>query len=341
VVKLSFVDNSMREAPSRPIGVLAALALGFDKVAAKPLLIIPPLLLDLFLWLGPHLTIPKIFQQLVSSFSIPAGTELEQVEYIAALQQWLTDLGEGWNLFGALSSFLVKLPSLMAGRIFITTPLGKVGAWTLDNPMVILASWAGLMVIGLGFGAFFHRWIAQQVAPEAQLSSGWIAWGRVILFALLVFIGLFVISGVTMFITSAVGMLVGVIGLGLIIIGVSILFWAIVYLWFTPHGIIRYRFGVVQAMLESIYLVRWNLFSTIGFLLTSYVITWLSTQVWLLPTEDSWYSILAMVGHAFVGATLLAASYVFYQGRHAWLEQMKAKLSAQKVGGENQPGSNG
>jgi hypothetical protein len=144
-----------------------------------------------------------------------------------------------------------------------------------------------------------------------------------------------------MLITSAVGMLVGVIGLGLIIIGFSILFWAIIYLWFTPHGIIRYRFGVVQAMLESIYLVRWNLFSTIGFLLTSYVITWLSTQVWLLPTEDSWYSILAMVGHAFVGATLLAASYVFYQGRHAWLEQMKAKLSAQKVGGENHPGSDG
>jgi hypothetical protein len=331
----------MREVPSRPIGVLAAIASGFDKVAAKPVLILPPLLLDLFLWLGPHLTIPKIFNQMVSSFNIPAGTELEQVEYIAALQQWLTDLGDGWNLFATLSSFPVKLPSLMAGRVFIATPLGEVGTLTLDNPMVILASWAGLMLIGLGFGAFFHRWIAQQVAPEARLSSGWIAWGRVILFAVLVFIGLFVISGVTMLITSAVGMLVGVIGLGLIIIGFSILFWAIIYLWFTPHGIIRYQFSVVQAMLESIYLVRWNLFSTIGFLLKSYIIAWLSTQIWLLPGEDSWYSLLAMIGHAFVSATLLAASYVYYQGRHAWLEQMKAKLSTQRVGDENRPGSDG
>lgn len=329
----------MREAPSRPIGVLKALAIGFDRVAAKPVLIIPPLLLDLFLWLGPHLTIPSIFQPLISVFSVPAGAELEQVRYIQALQQWLTELGEGWNLFAALSSFPVKLPSLMAGRIFLSTPLGKVLGVSIDNPVAILVSWAGLILIGLGFGALFHRWIAQQVAPEAQLSSGWRAWGRILLFAVLVLIGLFLISWVTLFITSVLSALIGVVGLGLVIIGFSILFWAIVYLWFTPHGIIRYRFGVVQAMVESIYLVRWNLFSTISFLLTSFGITYLSTQVWLLPSENSWFSILAMVGHAFVGATLLAASYAFYQGRHAWLEQMKLKLTPSRVGGDNQTGS--
>ena len=44
------------------IGVLAALARGFDRIAAHPILILPPLVLDGVLWLGPHLGVERIFR---------------------------------------------------------------------------------------------------------------------------------------------------------------------------------------------------------------------------------------------------------------------------------------
>ena len=35
-------------------------------------------------------------------------------------------------------------------------------------------------------------------------------------------------------------------------------------------------------------------------------------RVWAMPAEDSWFCLLAVLGHAFVSATLIAASYTFY-----------------------------
>jgi len=48
------VETPAQKALNSPIGILASLAAGFDRIAARPALILPPLLLDLFLWLGPR-----------------------------------------------------------------------------------------------------------------------------------------------------------------------------------------------------------------------------------------------------------------------------------------------
>jgi hypothetical protein len=102
-------------------------------------------------------------------------------------------------------------------------------------------------------------------------------------------------------------------------LGFTFIFWAVIYLAFTPHGIVMYRLGILRAMIESVTLVRWNLLPAVGYLGLAFVIAWLGNQVWVLPHEDSWYAILAIGGHAFVSATLLAGSYVFYQSRREWM----------------------
>jgi hypothetical protein len=45
------------------------------------------------------------------------------------------------------------------------------------------------------------------------------------------------------------------------------------------------------------------------------LVSWLTDLVWQLPQAESWFSALAVLGHAFVSATVLVASYVFYVGR--------------------------
>ena len=87
-------------------------------------------------------------------------------------------------------------------------------------------------------------------------------------------------------------------------------------------------------MMESATLVRWNMLPVMGYLGATFVISWLTGQAWSLPTEDSWYLVLAIVGHAFVSVTLLAGSYAFYQGRREWFYAVRhAQVAPTERGG--------
>jgi hypothetical protein len=89
--------------------------------------------------------------------------------------------------------------------------------------------------------------------------------------------------------------------------------------------------------MESALTVRWNLLSTVGFLGLVFGITWLTNQVWFLPEEASWFSLLALGGHAFVSAVLLASSYAYYQGRRDWVASQRELVVAASVGGQEPP----
>jgi hypothetical protein len=82
-------------------------------------------------------------------------------------------------------------------------------------------------------------------------------------------------------------------------------------------------------MIDSINLVRWNLMSTVGFLTVLAVISWLTGEVWRLPEDTSWFSGLAVLGHAFVSATLIAGSFAFYRGRREWVQAMQEAYRSQ------------
>ncbi len=116
----------------------------------------------------------------------------------------------------------------------------------------------------------------------------------------------------------------------LLYLGMPILFVGAIYLSFTSHGVIRYGFGLRQAMRESIRVVRWNFFSSMGFLLSVFLIAWVgATQVWSLPDDGSWYLLLAIVGHAFVSTTLLSASFAYYLSRREWMVGVAEEIRRQ------------
>ena len=355
MVESRFVDNPLGRTPVKPIGVLAALFAGFDRVAAKPILILPPLILDLFLWFGPHLTLPFLVQMVpetLTNLEAMIGTESAFVADIAALQLMVTSLVERYNLMSALSSLpwgipfnlLVTvaslpagLPSVMAGRMPILNPLGQPQIVELQGLPAVFIVWVGLTTIGLGLGAFYHRWLAQQTSPNAELASGWQAWSRMILLFITIYLGGFLLLLVAGFFISIVGILLPFIIEVVPLILLVLLFWAAVYFAFTAHGIVLYRLRVVKAMLESARVVRLNFLSTTGFLFICFLITWFSSQIWIRPGEETWYSILALIGHAFVSTTLIAASYIFYQSRRTWLLRIQAALASKASSTQDPP----
>ena len=61
-------------------------------------------------------------------------------------------------------------------------------------------------------------------------------------------------------------------------------------------------------------------------------LSWVTNLVWELPPGISWFGALAVLGHAFISAMLLVASYVFYVGRReALVAQPLAPVQDEKA----------
>ena len=328
MVKLEFVNSRRRSAQDGPIGVVASLVTGFDRVAARPLLVLPPLLLDLFLWLGPKVSVAPLIDQLLAQLSLPASAEPALVEQIGTLQESLQNLAHRFNLLTALSSLPAGIPSLMAGILPEQAPLTWASALELGDPLLILLGWIVLTGVGLGLGAVYHRGLARAAAPESDLPSGWWAYSRLLALGAILYGGLLLGGGIAFLVATLAAFILPLLGIGVSFVGFSLLFWLLVYLVFTPHGIVRYRFGVMRAMMESALLVRWNFMATVGFLGLAVMISWLTNMVWSLPATQSWYALLAIVGHAFVSGTLLTGSYAYYQGRREWMMKVRDEIEA-------------
>ncbi len=319
MVESYFVDST------EPIGVFKAISQGFDRVAARPLLIVPPLLLDLLLWLGPQIRITSLLEELADSLRQLEGMLVGQAELVPGTFQAMV---ERFNLVSALSTIPVGVPSVMAGRMPLTNPLGGGTSFEFVEPGQVVLVWLLLSAAGLAIGAYYQLWIAAAVAPESRLARGWVAGLRMIGFGALLFVGGLIAGSAVAAAVTVAWFILPLLGTGVFFLGFALLFWMAVYLVFTPHGIIRYDMGVFRAVIESFTLVRWNLLATVGFLIVAFGTYWLTNLIWGLPAEGTWFALLAVVGHAFVSTTLLAASYSFYQGRREWLLALRQAAAA-------------
>lgn len=319
MVKLGFVEKPSQELPSKPISVLRCLVMGFDKMTSNPILILPPLLLDLFLWLGPHMSIQTIARRGFVTLLASAEVEPAFEEQMGILEQGLLTLAERINLFSALSAVPAGVPSFMNGRLPIDTPFGAGGSFEVLSPQAAFLYLLVITIIGLGIGAFYNTWIARAVAEGDPVSSGWISWRRLVGLAFLMYVALVILCIGTLLLASLVALVVPLFGLSVLFAGYSFVVLMAVYFTFAPHGIVRYRLSILKALWDSVFVVRWNTLSTVGFLSLALGLSWLTSQIWGLPGEASWFSLLGLLGHAFISGTLLAASYIFYQGRRNWV----------------------
>ena len=311
--------------------MLGSLASGFDRIASRPYLILPPLALDLFLWLGPRLNLATVFNAVAASLSAPTSGPPELAEQVTLAKGMIVTLGSTFNLFSALSTFPMGVPSLMATTMPAASPLGATRMIPLSNPVTILLSWVALTVVGLGLASLYHVGLSRAAAPVAPAGWDLTLWPRVLAMAGVTYLGIGVIVFVSLVAASLVTLVTAFLGTGIAFLGFTLLFWLGVYLIFTPHGLVRYRLGLRRAMRESIRIVRTSFFATVGFLTTIILVSWLTDLVWQLPQAASWFSALAVLGHAFVSATLLVASYVFYVGRR------EAMLSTERPAPVDEP----
>lgn len=321
--------------PTPPHGVIASLAGGFETVNARLELILLPLVLDLFLWLGPRLSILP----LVERFSKVLVTELsreataDQLAVLAMISQRLTEYGQGFNVFSFLSTTPLGLPSLLAGRGGAAAPLGQPFIWYVDSLPLYLLLWAAFVLAGLFLGALYFGGIAQQVRdrrlnPALLLRQVWGDWARLtalavlaLLFLIVVGTPLLIICGLLWYISPLLGSLAW-------ILAFSLMLWALFYGGFALHAMLLARRGLPGALWDSVRMVQFNLPHVASLFVLVVLINVGLGLVWNVPASGSWLLLLGVGGHALISTALVAATFVFYQDRYRWWLEMRQNLQA-------------
>jgi hypothetical protein len=332
-----------RKETPRPMGVIGCLRTGFEMVGRNLWLIGFPVLLDLFLWLGPRLSVYSLVEGFVAFIRAQPAPDLTTTRQVEQAAQLLEQIGERFNLLSLFSTLpLLNVPSLLARHApGALSPLGEPRVLRIPGVLALIG-WGTVMApIGLLLGFLYLSSVAERVramrlsdeqegAPsktkETELvvgaSSGIWKLIRIFLFA-----GGFLAAGVvlaplwallvgtTLTIAPLLGFLVWAFSMGL---GSYIA----LHLLFVVHGLTLGERGLLQATWESITLIHTQFPSVVGLAALAIIINQGLSYVWSLPPADSWSLLVGIVGNGCIATGLTAATFVFYQERIGLLMKM-------------------
>ena len=327
----------MEKQIQKPLGIVDALFGGFQLVLNRPWILLIPVLLDMFLWLGPRLTAAPIIQQMVALISAaqPPNATPEMIQNLnAAKQTWLA-MGDHFNLFGVLALAAIGMPTLMAAN----TP--AVSIWPALPPRYLVANDAAFLglialMVGLGalIGSVYLELIAQGVRREASRAAfaahalkAYLTVGALILIGLAAAL----IAMIPFGLSAAVAALFNQsIASFLFLLGVMLLMWVGLYLSFAVPAIFVSGANAWQAVVNSVAVFRYNFWSAIGLLFLVILIESGFQVIWDIFLNNTWGVVAVDLANAFLGSALIAAMMLFYDDRITFLLRVREQLRQQQ-----------
>jgi hypothetical protein len=319
-----------------PPNLLKAILSGFDAIANHIGLILFPVALDLFLWLGPHLRVKSLMENAIQQFTPLPGLATPDTADMLKLSRevWLA-VAVRVNLFSALRSLPVGIPSLMVSRQPVLTPYGSPAFWEVSSLGAAALVWILLTLVGMVLGALFFILVGQVTRGERldwrQIFSAWPrASLQVVLLALfwLAVVVAITIPAICALTIAAFGGINGsTIG---IILYFGLVLWVMFPLAFSPLGILADQRKVWPSVVNSVRLTRFTLPSTGLLFIIMVFISQGMDYLWNIPAESSWITLLAVAGHAFIATSLLATYFIYYRDANRWMQRVvqQVKLSS-------------
>lgn len=322
-----------------PKGVIGCLTAGFEMVGRNLLVVTLPVALDLFLWLGPRISVGPLVQAVVHLLNTQASADPDTAHQVAQATSLLEQFGTQFNLLSVISGIpMLQIPSLLARRASGGgSPLGDPRVLSLSSFLALIPWWVALVLVGLLLGFLYLNEVAHQVRTtgarsggnEAETTEG----GRVsednslrasvwkflrfVLFAL----GLLIIGSAVVplwLLVVALGTAIAQpLGIVLWVTGVGFIGYAALHLIFVVPSLLVGERRLLRAIGESVLLTRANLFSVFGLVILAMVIYEGLGYAWALPVNDSWALLVGIVGNAFVATGLTSSAFVFYRDRLA------------------------
>ena len=326
------MQTKSERAVSAPPRLMSAVIAGFNVVAGHIQLILFPVILDLFLWLGPHVGIKGVLQpwldhwiQTVGEMGSPDMTSL-----MASSKPFFQSFIDNFNLLGMIRTWPIGVPSLMSSLNKSTTPFGSAAVNQISSVEPAVLTLLVILLIGLGFGSIFFNLVAYFCA-ERNFDITFtrrFTWGffQTITLTLLLLVVLMLISIPAIIVLSFVIMLSPGIAQIILLVMSFILLWLLLPFVFSPHGIFAYGLSALSSLLTSMRLVRGFLPGTGLFLVVIFLFSEGMNIFWRAASPDSWMTLVGIGGHAFITTGLLAASFIYYQGGMRWMQESLKKM---------------
>jgi hypothetical protein len=321
------MDVSKTENLPPPPSIINSIKAGFDIIATHITAILLPLLLNLFLWLGPRLRMDALFNSIkadVISIWKSGGIPAEDIKRAMDLYE---NTIPRINLFWIFHTIPIGISSLFLPQGVSQTPLGNPAI--LQVNAASLLGWIFLLTLfGWVGGGMYFRSVAWLAMADTDFQS--LSVLRSIVQTILVSISwgiLSVVIGVPVFLVLAVVLQFSAFIANLLILFLSLAsMWVIVPLFFWPHGIFIKQQNVITSILSSVQMMRFTLPSSSLFVLTVFLLTFGLNFLWSIPPENSWMTLVGIFGQSFVTTALLAGSFIYYRDMNIWLQGMIEKL---------------
>lgn len=321
---------------ARPPNLISALLAGFDSITDHLGLLVLPVILDIFLWLGPRLRISDLLLQTLENLGVLTAPSVNQSSgLILAGQEFWRNAAQQINLFTALRSFPIGIPSLMAAEMPVQAPL-SFAAIQIDSWPIAILLWLSFGLIGIIFGTLYFI-TTTQAALDGEINSASIfriwPWTFTQIFILTIawILVILLLSLPASFLLSLILSAGSIFGQILLLIAGGFILWIFFPLIFSAHGIFVYRLKARTSLRKSIQLVQMTLPTTALFVLALIVIDQGLGLLWRIPAENTWLLLIGVVGHAFVATGLLAASIIYYRDADRWIQALLRQFSNSKL----------
>ncbi|HXF84714.1 MAG TPA: hypothetical protein VNK49_04935 [Anaerolineales bacterium] len=314
-----------------PPGVMGSLRAGFDIVSNRIALILAPLALDVFLWLGPRLSVYELLKPFFQFVFIQArqGVSDSQLEQFSEMQDLFMNWLRDFNLFSLLTKltiFPIGISSLSAQILPVETPLGTRTVIEVTSAIGFIGLSFAFVLIGWIVGGLYFRGVAVSIfgGSEAPIGSGR-AIAQTLFLCMLWSVGLLMIFFPAMFVLGILALISPILANSAILVFLFFSFWLIVPLYFAPHGIFIRKQNAFSSLFASLRMARFTLPTSGLFVLSVFLLSRGLDYLWGAPQSDSWLALVGFAGHAFITTALLAASFVYYRDMNDWLQNTYEK----------------
>lgn len=304
--------------PQTP-GLIDTISAGYVALNRRLWVVMIPIVLDLYLWLGTRLSLAPLIRSLsdqVASALVQVSPDIAQpATLVQNLQQADLRVLLAWINFVPLLLPEFLLPPVgkqaalpEAAVVPVTNWWVVIGAVLLINLVTLLVSSLFLSLLaGAVAGAGDHRLphLRRMFNIARRIGS-----------FLLVLIGAGLLLGMPFLVFTAlvVSLIPGTL-LPAAFAWAIALFWVWVYTSFGIEAILMSDVGPLRAIYNSVHIVRHNLLSALALLLLSMVIVSGLAVIWRALATTHLGMVVAISGSAYVQSGLIAARLVFYRDR--------------------------
>lgn len=317
------MDAQKLESFPPPPGVIVSLRSGFDAVANHVGLILLPLALDLFLWLAPRLSVDGLLRPFIRYIFTQARGNIDVSEidqFLEAQTIFLNGL-QNFNLFSLFSklrTFPIGISSLLAQTMPVETPLGAQNVAQVSSLPLLIGLIALFMLVSWVGGGLYFRWVSGTTLGKEEAGISFMrALIQTFILSVIWLIVFVVVSAPALVFLTILALISPTLAY---IALLSLVFIFAVPLYFTPHGIFVRRQNALISIFTSLRMARFTLPTSGSFVLSALILSQGLNILWSVPPNDSWMTLVGIMGHAFIATVILAASFVYYRDMNIWLQ---------------------